>query len=244
MFRTTFPMARVMVRMPRALYSTKPAAPGLTAKLFTPEKDSITEKDVDEWLEAVSKLKKGKGVQVTTPAEVYLSQVTQPEQFLETPFEPTEQQLAEVAAFENVPIPVKDDPTVSALINIIMRDGRKSKAEKVVTRALYMVYLKTRKNPVELLEETLDKMAPVVTTRVEKTGFAKNKVVPVPLTKKQRNRLAITWILDGAAKKKSNDAAVRLAEEIVAAYEGKSSGYDKLSQMHKTAIQQRAYIKF
>lgn len=243
MLRSTLSLARAQgLRCTRVFYSTKPVS--LTAQVLPLEKELVLEADVDEWLAAVEKLKKGKGVQVETPTEVYLSQMTHPESFLEQDFEPTEAQLAEVAEYEGTAIPAREDPVVKALTNMLMRDGRKAKAEKVVQRALYMVYLRTRQNPVQLLTTTLDKLAPVVTTRVEKTGFAKNKVVPVPLTKKQRNRMAITWILDGASKKKSNDGAVRLAEEIVAAYEGKLLGYEKLAQMHRTAMQQRAYIKF
>lgn len=242
MLRSTLSLARAHgLRSSRVFYSTKPVS--LTAQVMPLDKELVLEADVDEWLSAVQKLKKGK-VQVETPTEVYLSQMTHPETFLEQKNEPTEAQLAEVAHYEGTPIPPREDPVVKALTNMIMRDGRKAKAEKVVQRALYMVYLRTRQNPVQLLTTTLDKLAPVVTTRVEKTGFAKNKVVPVPLTKKQRNRMAITWILDGASKKKSNDGAVRLAEEIVAAYEGKLLGYEKLAQMHRTAMQQRAYIKF
>ncbi|ABN65229.1 predicted protein [Scheffersomyces stipitis CBS 6054] len=204
-------------------------------------KDSITESDVDEWLSAVKNLKNGKSM-AETEQEVYLSQLAHPEPFLEDKFEPTEEQLAEVAAYAGKGVPLKSDPTVDNLINLIMRHGKKATAQRTVSRALYIIQLKTRKDPVETLKETLDKLGPLVTTRVVQTGTAKNKVVPVPLNQRQRNRFAITWILDGCKKKKSPDLAVRLAEEIIAAYEGKSSGYDRKAQMHKLAMQQRAYI--
>ena len=74
------------------------------------------------------------------------------------------------------------------------------------------------------------------------TGVAKKRVVPIPLNEKQRNRFAIKWILEASNSRKSNDFSVRLAEEIINAYQGKSSGYDKKAQMHKQATQQRAYI--
>ena len=246
-FRQVTPIARSSIRIPAVLgaqsirfNSTKPVS--LTADIFPVEKDSITEENVDEWLHAVQSLKSGK-LNIETEAEVYLNQLTKPEQFLEEKFEPTEEQLMELEQFKNSEIPLKSDPIVDNLTNLIMRHGKKTKAQKIVTRALYIVYLKTRKDPLEILYETLDKLGPVVTTMVEKTGFAKNRIVPIPLNKRQRNRYAITWILQGAKNKKSPDMAVRLAEEIISAYEGKSSGYDKMSQMHKTAMQQRAYIK-
>ncbi|ODV80553.1 ribosomal protein S7 [Suhomyces tanzawaensis NRRL Y-17324] len=216
--------------------------PSLTAQVFPVNKDSITENDLDEWLTAVKALKNGK-TNVETESEVYLSTLATPEPFLEQKFEPSEQQLAEVEEFANKGIPLKSDPIVDSLTNMIMRHGKKSKAQKIISKAFYIIYLKTRKDPVQILYETLDKLGPLVTTRTQLTGTAKNKLVPVPLTKKQRNRYAITWILDSSSKKKSPDFSVRLAEEIIAAYEGKSAGYDKKAQMHKTAMSSRANIQ-
>ena len=134
------------------------------------------------------------------------------------------------------------DPTVDNLTNLIMRHGKKAKAQKVVSRALYIVQLKLRKDPIEVLRETLDKLGPLVNTKTMSTGVAKKRVVPIPLNEKQRNRFAIKWILEASNSRKSNDFSVRLAEEIINAYQGKSSGYDKKAQMHKQATQQRAYI--
>lgn len=214
----------------------------LAAQVFPLNKESITEGDVDEWLNAVQQLKGGKS-HVESETEVYISQLAHPEPFLEEKFEPTEEQLAEVEAFANKRIPLPSNPTIDNFTNLIMRDGKKSKAQNILSRALYIVYLKTRKDPLVILEETLDKMAPLMATKVQKTGAAKNRTVPYPLKKRQRNRYPITWILEGATKKKSPDYSVRLAEEIISAYEGKSSGYDRKAQMHKSAMAHRAYIR-
>lgn len=214
----------------------------LTAQVYPLNKENITETDVDEWLNAVKQLRGGK-THVESETEVYISHLANPEPFLEEKFEPTEEQLAEVEAFANKRIPLPSNPIIDNFTNLIMRDGKKSKAQKILSRALYIVYLKTRKDPIEILEETLDKMAPLMATKVQKTGAAKNRTVPYPLKKRQRNRYPITWILEGASKKKSPDYSVRLAEEIISAYEGKSSGYDRKAQMHKSAMAHRAYIK-
>ncbi|KAK6203582.1 ribosomal protein S7 domain-containing protein [Scheffersomyces amazonensis] len=214
----------------------------LTAQIYPIDKETITEEDVDEWLGSLKTLKSGKSVP-ESPTEAYLSHLSNPAPFLKEKFEPTEEQLAEVEAYSNTSIPILTDPTVENLINLIMRHGKKAKAQKIVSRALYIIHLKIRKDPVEILKETLDKLGPLVTTKSFKTGTAKSRIVPIPLNRRQRNRLAITWILEGSSKKKSNDLAVRLAEEIISAYEGKSSGYDKKANMHKTAMQQRAYIQ-
>lgn len=214
----------------------------LTTKVFPLEKDTITEKDVDEWLSAVKTLKNGKAAP-ETEAEVYLSQLLQPEEFLKEEFVPSEEQLAEVEKYSNKSVPLPNDPVIENFTNLIMRDGKKERAQIKFSRALYMVYLKTRRDPVEVLYETLDKLGPLFQLKVKKTGTAKNRMVPFPLNRRQRNRYAILWILEGAEKKKSLDFSVRLAEEIIGAYEGKSLGYDKKLQLHKNAITNRAYIE-
>lgn len=218
--------------------------PSLAAQIFPIEKDSITEDDVDEWLAAVKELKGGNHT-AETQTEIYLQQFTEPETFLkeEQKFVASEEQLSQIEAFASKKIPLQTDPLVDNLTNLIMRHGRKSLASKIVARALYIVYLKTRKDPLEVLYETVDKLSPLMTTVTQKTGTAKNKIVPFPLNTRQRNRFAITWILEGAEKKKSHSFPVRLAEEIISAYEGKSAGFDKKAQMHKVAISQRAFIE-
>lgn len=202
---------------------------------------SITETEVDEWISAVRHLRGHHDPRNKT--EAYLEQLTQPARHLEPLFKPSAEQLEQLDLFAGRPIPIKDEPIVQNLTNLIMRHGLKARAQKIVLRALYIVYLKTRIDPVTVLAETLDKLAPIVTTKTVITGFAKNQSVPVPLNQRQRNRLAITWILAGAQNKRSPNMLVRLAEEIISAYEGKLSGYDKKAQMHKAAMQQRAYIK-
>lgn len=214
----------------------------LTAQIYPIDKESITESDVDEWLQAINKLK-SKHASAESEVEVYINEFSKPDAFLEEQFEPTEEQKSQIEAYSGKSLPLLFNPTIDNFVNLIMRDGKKSKAQRIFFRALYIVYLKTRRNPVQLLEETLDKLGPLMATKVEKTGNAKNRTVPYPLKKKQRNRYAITWILEGAAKKRSPDYSVRLAEEIVSAYEGKSSGYDRKTQMHKTAMSHRAYIR-
>lgn len=244
------PTARAVWRRPHLMTAVRlnssvaQTQPSLAAQIYPIEKDTITEDDVDEWLAAVKELKGGNHA-AETATEIYLQQFTEPEVFLqeEQKFTPSEEQLGQIEAFASKKIPLQIDPLVDNITNLIMRHGRKSQASKTVARALYIVYLKTRKDPLEVLYETVDKLSPLMSTVTQKTGTAKNKVVPYPLNTRQRNRYAITWILEGAEKKKSKSFPVRLAEEIISAYEGKSSGYDKKAQMHKVAIAQRAYIQ-
>ncbi|EMG47921.1 RSM7 37S ribosomal protein S7 [Candida maltosa Xu316] len=223
--------------------TTESKNPSLLTQIYPVSKENITEEDLDKWIDAVNNLKAGK-THHETLEEIYLGQLTQPDQFLKTSFEPTAEQIEETQKYADKRIPLRTDPTVDNLVNLIMRHGRKARAQKIVSRALYIVQMKLRQDPIEVLKETLDKLAPVVNTKTVSTGVAKRKIVPIPLNEKQRNRFAIRWILDASDNRKSDDFAVRLAEELINAYQGKSSGFDKKAQMHKQATQQRAYITF
>lgn len=222
--------------------TTENSPQSLTLKIFRPDKEEITDLDLDEWLKAARTLREGKKAP-ETETEIYLQEFLKPEQFLQEEFQPSEAQLAEVEKFRDAPVPLKNDPTIEHFVNVIMRHGKKSKARTIVSRAFYIVYLRLRKDPVKVFYEALEKLGPLFDTRTEKTGFAKNRVVPYPLNKRQRNRYAMNWILDGSNNKKSPALSVRLAEEIINAYEGRSSGYEKRARMHKEATAQRSYIR-
>ncbi|ODV84204.1 hypothetical protein CANARDRAFT_29359 [[Candida] arabinofermentans NRRL YB-2248] len=154
-----------------------------------------------------------------------------------------EAQLIEGKELKSKYLPNTKDEVLDLCVNLIMKDGLKQKARKYLNRALYLLFLETRKNPVDLLKEALDIAAPLVITKTVKTGFAKNFTVPVPLTPRQRNRMAFLWILDASDSRTSNDFSVRLSEEILTVVQGKSRILDKRTLNHKAAIANRAYLK-
>ncbi|KAH3680159.1 hypothetical protein WICPIJ_008372 [Wickerhamomyces pijperi] len=213
--------------------TTSTASPGSNRNI-----DTIADEEAQAWLSTVRELRAQ-----YEDAGIPDYESSQMKQLKTAKFEPTDAQLEQYALLKDKPIPMKHDPVVSHCINMIMKDGKKSKATKYLTRALYIVRLKTREDPVEILKETLDKLGPLMETKTYKTRIAKNLVVPVPLTERQRFRRAFLWILEGSDKRRSKDFSVRLGEEIVEAYNGKSSGYEKRLQLHKSAILHRAYVK-
>ena len=106
-------------------------------------------------------------------------------------------------------------------------------------------------NPTLYLTLALDSIAPLLRIRSQR-GAAGGGValqIPVPLGLRQRRRTAITWILDAASKRKSRSSgksmfATRVAEEIVAVVEGKSSAWEKRTGVHKIATTARSNLTF
>ncbi|KAH3665578.1 hypothetical protein OGAPHI_003765 [Ogataea philodendri] len=156
---------------------------------------------------------------------------------------PTPKQIAEFKALKGFDKANPEDQTLRFCANMVMRGGKRQRARKYINRALYLVYLETRENPVEILKKCLDAVAPLVVTRVVKTGFAKNYSVPTPLTPRQRLRIGFKWILESSDSRASNDFPVRLSEEILNIHRGNSKLTEKRVTLHKQAMAVRSYLR-
>ncbi|ANB13790.1 mitochondrial 37S ribosomal protein RSM7 [Sugiyamaella lignohabitans] len=162
----------------------------------------------------------------------------------ETPrsFELTAEQMEQYERIKEKAIPVRNDPTIEYLTKLIMRHGLKARAQKYMSQALYLVHLRTRQDPVALLKDTLEKMAPLVKLKRYTDGGARAEMIPVPLSERHRLRQSWLWLLESSRKRPSKDFSVRLSEEILSAIQGKSPGFEKRTQQHKLAIVNRSYV--
>lgn len=160
-----------------------------------------------------------------------------------TSWKPTTEQVEEYKRLKDKPIPVRFDPILQHVINMVMRHGKKQRAERTINRALHLIYCQTRLDPVQVLKDSLEKLAPLMITKTFRTGVAKASMIPAPLNQRQRNRMAWKWIMESANKRNSNELAVRLAEELLSIHKGDSRCFEKKFQIQKTAIANRAYIK-
>ncbi|SCU92986.1 LADA_0G00716g1_1 [Lachancea dasiensis] len=221
----------------------------LNDKAPAKKSEELSDQEVDSWLEAIDSLRSEFTEQQYMPESSLAgpgqSKINLLEEALKAKkvFEPSEAQIAEWEALKLVPLPLRQDETVQHVTNMMMRHGKKQRAEKTLSRALYLVYCHTRQDPLKMLRKALDDLAPLMVVKTFKTGVAKAAVIPVPLNNRQRNRIAWKWISEGANKRSSSDLAVRLGEELISVFKGNSSGFDKRDQMHKTAIAHRAYIR-
>ncbi|CAL9734290.1 small ribosomal subunit protein uS7m [Monosporozyma servazzii] len=211
-----------------------------TAIKTAPSMDPLSDEQIDGWLQTIRQARLD--LRKNGPDKTLLSGETIDIDGKEE-FTPTEEQVQEYEALKGTPLPLRKDPVLEHVTNMIMRDGKKQVAERIISRALHLVYVQTRKDPVELLKKSLDDMAPLMITKTFNTKVAKSAVIPVPLNQRQRNRIAWKWIVEGANKRVSSEFAVRLGEELVAVSKGVGSGFEKRDQIHKMAITHRSYIK-
>ena len=142
------------------------------------------------------------------------------------------------------PDPKFGDYTLSKFINIMMLDGKKSLAEKVVYKALEKVNkIIKNKEPIEIFLQALNNVKPGIEVRSRRVGGATYQV-PVEVRSERAQALAIRWLV-GASRKRSEKTIIdRLSAEFLDAYENKGISVKKREDTHKMAEANRAFAHY
>ncbi|KAF9904382.1 hypothetical protein EC991_002721 [Linnemannia zychae] len=133
-----------------------------------------------------------------------------------------------------------DNPILSQLVNTIMKDGKKARAQRFVADALLEIRSRTQSDPYHVILDALELASPILKLTAIKKG-SKVLQVPTPMTERQRRRKAIVWILEASDKRKGEKLFKdRLATEFLAVVNGNSGALVKKNQLHKMALANRA----
>jgi small subunit ribosomal protein S7 len=128
-------------------------------------------------------------------------------------------------------------------INYVMKDGKKSTAEKLVYSAFDKVKEATKEEPMVVFERALENVMPLLEVASKRVGGA-NYQVPREVRPERRFVLALRWIIGAARAKKGKGMADKLAEEIIAASKNEGSAIKKKLDMHRMAEANRAFAHF
>jgi len=144
---------------------------------------------------------------------------------------------------ELTPDPIYNNPAVSRLINQVMWDGKKSIAQKCVYEALEIVQSKTGKDAMEVFEQAIKNVTPVLEVKARRVGGA-NYQVPVEVRPQRRMTLAVRWLVNYARDRKGKDMAQRLAEELMDAANNTGGAVKKKEDTHRMAEANRAFAHY
>ncbi len=144
---------------------------------------------------------------------------------------------------EVLPDPKFGSKTLAKFINHLMKDGKKSIAEKIVYVALDTVQERSGKNPVELFETALETLAPLVEVKSRRVGGATYQV-PVEVRPQRRTTLSMRWLVESARKRGEKSMALRLAGEMMDASEKKGVAYKKREDVHRMAEANKAFSHY
>lgn len=132
----------------------------------------------------------------------------------------------------------------SKFINRLMRDGKKSVAQKVFYGALEEAKKNSKEeNPVNLLETALKNASPAVEVRSRRIGGA-NYQVPREVRQERRTALGIRWLIEAARSKKGKPMAKKLAEELILASKNEGAAVKKKENVHRMAEANKAFAHF
>ena len=142
-----------------------------------------------------------------------------------------------------LPDPIYNSKVFTKLVNQVMWDGKKSLAEKICYEAFDMVAQETGKDPMEVFEEAMKNITPIVEVRARRVGGA-NYQVPVEVRPERRQTLAIRWLVSFTRKRGEKTMAECLAGEIMDAANGGGGAVRRKEETHKMAEANKAFAHY
>ena len=137
----------------------------------------------------------------------------------------------------------RNSAVVLKLVNQVMKQGKKSIARKIVSGAFDIIAEKLKKDPIEVYEQSIQNVSPMVEVRSKRVGGATYQV-PVEVKGNRALSLALRWLLTAARSKKGKPMAEKLAEELMLAYKKEGTAFKKKEDTHRMAEANRAFAHF
>lgn len=149
----------------------------------------------------------------------------------------------EVPKREILPDPKFGSETLAKFVNIVMRSGKKSVAERIVYGALDVVAERSKKDSLEMFEKALENVSPLVEVKSRRVGGATYQV-PVEVRPARRMALAMRWLSDSARARGEKSMGLRLAGEIIDAAESRGNAVKKREDTHRMAEANKAFSHY
>lgn len=144
---------------------------------------------------------------------------------------------------EILPDPKYGSVKLAKFINIMMLDGKKAVAERVIYGALDVLKEKGNPEPLQALELALDNVSPAVEVKSRRVGGATYQV-PVEVRPVRRNALAMRWVIEAARKRGEKSMMLKLAGELGDAAEKRGSAVKKRDDVHRMAEANKAFSHY
>jgi small subunit ribosomal protein S7 len=141
------------------------------------------------------------------------------------------------------PDPVYNSRLVSQLVNRLMVDGKKSTAERVVYKALDRVGERTGRSPVEVLEQAIKTVTPVLEVKSRRVGGA-NYQVPVEVPQRRARTLAVRWLVDYARDRREKGMVDKLSNEILDALNQQGGAFKRKDDVYRMAQANKAFAHY
>ena len=139
--------------------------------------------------------------------------------------------------------PIYNSKLVTRLINRIMIDGKRGTAQTILYNAFEIVEEKTGRQPMEVFEQALDNIMPVLELKLRRVGGS-NYQVPIEVSQERRLTLGLRWLVNYARLRNEKTMEIRLANEIIDASNGVGGAVKKRDDTHKMAEANKAFAHY
>jgi small subunit ribosomal protein S7 len=148
-----------------------------------------------------------------------------------------------VSKREVMPDPIYKDRVITKLINQVMLDGKKGKAQKIVYGAFDYVKEQTGEDPLEVFYKALNNIMPVLEVKARRVGGA-NYQVPIEVRPERRQTIGLRWLVGYTRKRGEKTMVERLAKEILDASNDSGASVKKKEETHKMAEANKAFAHY
>ena len=145
-----------------------------------------------------------------------------------------------------LPDPKYGSQLLAKFMNMIMNDGKKSVAERIIYGALDRISEKesqAESTPLELLEQALENVKPMVEVKSRRVGGATYQI-PIEVRPARRQTLAMRWLIEAARKRSEKSMAHRLAHELMDAADNRGTAVKKKEDTHRMAEANKAFSHY
>lgn len=149
----------------------------------------------------------------------------------------------EVPKREILPDPKYGDQTLAKFVNMLMVDGKKSVAEKIIYGALDLIHTRGKEDSLAVFNDALEHVRPVVEVKSRRVGGATYQV-PVEVRPSRRNALAMRWLVEASRKRGEKSMTQRLAGELMDASENRGGAVKKREDVHRMAEANKAFSHY
>nr|YP_009546659.1 ribosomal protein S7 [Gelidium kathyanniae]AYO28007.1 ribosomal protein S7 [Gelidium kathyanniae] len=141
------------------------------------------------------------------------------------------------------PDPIYNSKLISMLVSRILKHGKKSLAQKIIYEALEIIDNKTSYEPLEVLEKAIRNITPLVEVKARRVGGSTYQV-PIEVRAYRGTNLALKWITKFASERSGKNMAIKLANEIIDAYNESGNSIRKKEETHRMAEANKAFAHY
>jgi len=135
------------------------------------------------------------------------------------------------------------DTVVSTVVNAIMLDGKKAKAEAIVYGAMEIAAKKTGEKELDMIHKALEAIRPLVEVKSRRVGGATYQV-PIEVSDRRQQSLAVRWLIEFSRKRSEQTMAERLGNELADAISERGGAFKKRDETHRMAEANKAFSHF